>query len=291
MSTPQMLDQIIVPGRALVTDAEPEILRFALDAPGQVVLVTLVEVRGGAARAVGAQMAVRADGSFCGYVSGGCTEAAVAAEALVTLERGSDRFLKLGEGSPFFDIVLPCSGGLTLVLHLLRHRQPIADVLASLAGRRACSLSYDPASQSLAYAYGDATQWQDGTFHRAYRPGRRLALAGRGIELECTAQVAEAAGFEVVDLSSDLLDEETSVAILMHDLDQELPLLETALTGQSRYIGALGSRKTHERRCAALARRGHSSEQIARIKGPIGLFGPTRDAPSLALSILADIAQ
>lgn len=40
-------------------------------------LVTLVEIRSGAARALGAQMAVRGDGGYCGYVSGGCTEAAV----------------------------------------------------------------------------------------------------------------------------------------------------------------------------------------------------------------------
>jgi hypothetical protein len=50
------------------------------------------------------------DGGYWGFVSGGCTEAAVASEAIAALRVGHDRFLKLGEGSPFFDIVLPCGG-------------------------------------------------------------------------------------------------------------------------------------------------------------------------------------
>jgi len=65
-----------------------------------------------------------------------CTEVAVAAEALDTLAQGVDRYLKLGEGSPFFDIVLPCGGGLTLSLHTLRDRQALAEVLSELAHRR-----------------------------------------------------------------------------------------------------------------------------------------------------------
>jgi xanthine dehydrogenase accessory factor len=51
-------------------------------AKGGVALATLVEIRGGAARALGSHVAVAADGRFCGYVSGGCIEAAVASEAL-----------------------------------------------------------------------------------------------------------------------------------------------------------------------------------------------------------------
>lgn len=281
----------IVPLRALLTDAEQDILRFALEAPQRVALVTLVEVRGGAARAVGAQMAVREDGAFCGYISGGCIEAAIAAEALESIECGTDRYLKLGAASPFFDIVLPCGGGLTLALHVVRDREPLANVLSTLADRRPIGFAYDPSVQLLTASSGMETGWQGGIFYRSYRPSRRLAVAGEGIETETTRQVALAAGYGLVPLAIEHLDESTAVAILLHDLDRELPFLETALAGRSRYIGALGSRKTHERRCAALVARGHAPEAIARIKGPIGLFGPTRDASSLALSILADISQ
>ncbi len=109
-------NDVVLPTVELVTDEPGRILRYAHEsflAGVPVALVTLVEVRGGAARAVGAQMAVRGDGRYCGFVSGGCTETAVAAEAIEALRKGRDRFLRLGEGSPFFDIVLPCGEGST----------------------------------------------------------------------------------------------------------------------------------------------------------------------------------
>lgn len=291
MPTIQFFRAAVAPQRAIVTDREQDILRFARDAPGGVVLVTLVEIRGGAARAVGAQMAVREDGSYCGYVSGGCTEAAVAAEAVVTFDKDADRYLKLGEGSPFFDIVLPCGGGLTLSLHIVRNRQLLDDTLCGLADRNPVSLSYNPARQLLERSSMATTGWHDDTFHRAYQPSLRLAVAGDGIEADVTRQVAEAAGYEVVTVAAENLDEHTATAILLHDLDREIPFLEAALAGRSQYVGALGSRNTHERRRAALLARGYSEAEIGRIKGPIGLFGPARNASSLALSILADIAQ
>lgn len=93
------------------------------------VLVTLVEIRGGAARPLGAQMVVREDGRYCGFVSGGCVEAAAAFEALEMMGSGRDREIRYGEGSPWFDIVLPCGGGITLTLHKLRSAQPLLAVL------------------------------------------------------------------------------------------------------------------------------------------------------------------
>lgn len=96
------------------------------------VLVTLVEIRGGAARPLGAQMVVREDGRYCGFVSGGCVEAAAAFEALEMMGSGRDREIRYGEGSPWFDIVLPCGGGITLTLHKLRSAQPLLAVLNRL---------------------------------------------------------------------------------------------------------------------------------------------------------------
>lgn len=76
------------PIAALATDDIGDIFNFvveAFSARKAVALATLVEIRGGAARSIGAQMAISIDGRYCGYVSGGCTEAAVAAEALLAL--------------------------------------------------------------------------------------------------------------------------------------------------------------------------------------------------------------
>lgn len=68
----------------VLTDDALEILQYAADAVAAGIpaaLVTLVEVHGGAARQPGAQMVVLADGRYCGFVSGGCVEAAAAREA------------------------------------------------------------------------------------------------------------------------------------------------------------------------------------------------------------------
>ena len=91
-------------------------------------------------------------------------------------------------------------------------------------------------------------------------------------------------------MRSPLIDPDTAVAVLQHDLDREIPLLEAALRASPFYIGALGSSRTHEKRVERLRQMGHSDESIARIKAPIGVFGRARDAQSLALSVIADIA-
>ena len=103
-------------------------------------------------------------------------------------------------------------------------------------------------------------------------------------------KLAEAAGYSVAADDS-AIDADTAVLLLLHDIDKEEALLDRALRSDAFYIGALGSKRTHERRCERLLRRGYAPEQISRIKGPIGLFGPARTASTLAVSVLADIAS
>ncbi len=291
-----------LPARAFSTDSTLEVLDFALQAAlagRQVALCTLVEIRGGSSRSLGAHMAVTDGGHYCGYVSGGCTEAAVAAEALQAISKGSDRFVMLGEGSRFFDIVLPCGGGITVAVHILRDIRPIRKVIEGLNCRRTAGLAYRPSSQSLSFVAGiSGAGWDDETFLTCYRPAVRVFLSGRTLEVEVAAKVARAAGYEVLlhdavvgELPGDrLIDADTAVALLQHDLDLELPILEAALHAHPFYLGALGSSRTHEKRMERLRERGHSDKAIDQIKAPIGLFSRARDAHSLALSVVADIA-
>jgi xanthine dehydrogenase accessory factor len=273
-----------------MTDDPETILRFAAGGDAASALVTLVEIRGGAARALGAQMAVRSDGSFMGYISGGCVEAAVAAEALAAMEHGSDRFLLLGEGSPFFDIVLPCGGGITLAIHIVRDPVPLRAAINDLVLRRRTALRYDPSRQSISRDEPSSTCWSSGMFFVRYRPVPRLMIASSSIEAEAVTKLATAAGYSIAEDTAEI-DEDTAVLLLLHDLDREEALLDRALDSDAFYIGALGSKRTHERRCKRLLDRGYSPDQISRIKGPIGLFGPARTASALALSVLADIAS
>lgn len=295
-------DIVPVPARAFSTDCPVEVLDFALqaaEAGRQVALCTLVEIRGGSSRSMGAHMAVADDGLYCGYVSGGCTEAAVAAEALQVISNGHDRFVMLGEGSHFFDIVLPCGGGITVAVHLLRDIRPIRKVIEGLRCRRMTGLSYCPGTQSLSFFSGEAAAgWNDEVFLTSYRPAVRILLSGRTLEVEIAAKVARAAGYDVLQYDAasgrapddTLIDADTAVALLQHDLELEIPVLEAALHACPFYLGALGSVRTHEKRMQRLLELGHSQAVIDRIKAPIGLFGRARDAQSLALSVIADIA-
>jgi xanthine dehydrogenase accessory factor len=293
-------DVSAVPARAMLTEDIEEILGFARDGfvrLGASAIVTLVDVNGGAARSVGAQMAVHGDGAFCGFVSGGCTEAAVAAEAIAAIGVGEDRFLHLGEGSPFFDIVLPCGGSIKLYIHVLRDISALDRLLHALERREAVRLQIDPVSRSIAaHPSAGSTGWQNGVFFRDYRPKTRIVICGDSIEADATARLATVSGFDVIlmkrmdTLSKEIIDAYTAVALLYHDVDADLRILSIALKQKPFYLGALGSRRTHGRRCNALLASGFSAADLDRIRAPIGLVQKARDAQTLGLSILAEIA-
>lgn len=81
----------------------------------------------------------------------------------------------------------------------------------------------------------------------------------------------------------------TYVAILSHDPKFDEPALLGALASPAAYIGAIGSRKTNEDRRHRLAEAGVSPEQVARIRGPIGLDIGAVSPAEMAISILAEI--
>lgn len=302
MPKPKVLSETIgVPVRVSCSDDPLALLSRAMDWKRQghdVAVVTLVEIRGGAARALGAQMIVRGDAAYSGYISGGCTEAAVAADAVAAIRNGSDRFLRLGEGSPFFDIVLPCGGGITLAIHLLRNSIELETLIEQVTvQRRRMSMIYDPGAQSFKClsSFG-STEWLEDKFVIAYRPKLKLLVAGGTQESEICARIARAAEYEVSLVSQRgqmcwRFDADTAVALLYHDLDRELPLLRTALASDCFYIGALGSSRTHSRRTKVLHDLGFDAKAIDRIRAPIGLIPKARDASVLAISIIAEVVS
>jgi len=85
------------------------------------------------------------------------------------------------------------------------------------------------------------------------------------------------------------LDSETYLVILSHDPKFERPALKYALPFPLRYIGAIGSRKTHADRIATLRAEGVSEEDLARIHAPIGLDIGAVTPEEVAVSILAEM--
>lgn len=78
---------------------------------------------------------------------------------------------------------------------------------------------------------------------------------------------------------------------LTHDPKIDDPALVAFLSSPARYVGALGSRKSHAERLERLAASGFSESDLSRIHGPIGLDIGARTAPEIALSIVAEIVK
>ena len=86
-------------------------------------------------------------------------------------------------------------------------------------------------------------------------------------------------------------NENSALIALTHDPKIDDPALQHALNKKFYYIGALGSKKTHENRCQRLKEAGFSDEQINLIHGPIGIKLGGRSAPEIALSIIAQLVS
>jgi xanthine/CO dehydrogenase XdhC/CoxF family maturation factor len=87
------------------------------------------------------------------------------------------------------------------------------------------------------------------------------------------------------------IDERTVFVLMTHNYNYDLAMLRVLLETKSRYIGTLGPKKRLSRMLAELEEQGEviTSEQEARIYGPIGLDLGAEAAEEIALSILAEI--
>ncbi|MFF4105341.1 XdhC family protein [Streptomyces sp. NPDC001903] len=89
--------------------------------------------------------------------------------------------------------------------------------------------------------------------------------------------------------SAGAVDGRTVLCVLTHDAKFDVPLLELALKLPVAYVGAMGSRRTHEDRNKRLRDVGVSELELARLRSPIGLDLGARSPEETALSIAAEI--
>lgn len=86
------------------------------------------------------------------------------------------------------------------------------------------------------------------------------------------------------------IDGRTVVTVLTHDPKFDVPLLEVALRlPEVGYLGAMGSRRTHDDRMERLREAGLSAEELTRLSSPIGLDLGARTPEETAVSIAAEI--
>lgn len=93
-----------------------------------------------------------------------------------------------------------------------------------------------------------------------------------------------------VDLLSELdVDERTVVCVLGHDARSDIPFLAATLALPVAYVGALGSRRTHDERLRMLREAGVGDAELARLHSPIGLDLGAATPEETAVAILAEM--
>ncbi|MFD9461109.1 XdhC family protein [Streptomyces sp. NPDC060027] len=103
------------------------------------------------------------------------------------------------------------------------------------------------------------------------------------------------AGVEVVVdwphryLSRTTTDARTVICVLTHDPKFDVPLLEEALRRPAAYIGAMGSRRTHDDRVERLLASGVPERELSRLRSPVGLDLGARTPEEVAVSVAAEI--
>ncbi|HEV2254585.1 MAG TPA: XdhC/CoxI family protein [Streptosporangiaceae bacterium] len=92
-------------------------------------------------------------------------------------------------------------------------------------------------------------------------------------------------------LAGTSIDNRTVICVLTHDPKFDVPLLEVALRTPAGYIGAMGSRRTHDDRIERLREVGLTEAELARLRSPIGLDLGARTPEETAVSIAAELIQ
>jgi xanthine dehydrogenase accessory factor len=283
-------------------------------------LGTIVKTWGSAPRPVGALVAIRDDGQVVGSVSGGCVEddliekvraKAVAAEKpqLMTYGVTNEEATRWG---------LPCGGTLQVVLEPVTGQSGLADLLEVISKQQLVRRRLEMDSGRVTVEPGrwsDALEFDGKVLTTVHGPRWRLVLVGAGQLTHYLAEMAKmldyhvtviepreeySAGWNVAGVKLDRgmpddvirelnLDGHSAVVALTHDPKiDDLALLE-ALKSAAFYVGAIGSKKNNDARRARLVEFDLSEGEIARLRGPVGLYIGSKTPPEIAVAILAEM--
>ncbi|OGA11009.1 MAG: hypothetical protein A2W68_10990 [Betaproteobacteria bacterium RIFCSPLOWO2_02_64_14] len=284
------------------------------------VMATVVRTWGSAPRPIGALAAFRDDGAVAGSVSGGCVEddmiLRVRSGELVQDRPATTVYGVSADEAQRFG--LPCGGTLELVLEPLTAASGLDELLARIERHELVTRRLDMKSGRVtigAANWSDQLAFDGATFVSVFGPRWRLLIIGAGQLSRYLAQMAQALDYQVTvcdpreeyadtwtvagaqlmrgmpdDIVTGMeLDAHSAVVTLTHDpkLD-DMALLE-ALKSPAFYVGAIGSRKNNEARRQRLAEFDLSQEEIARLRGPVGLKLGAKTPPEIAIAILAEM--
>jgi xanthine dehydrogenase accessory factor len=271
----------------------------------EVAIATVVATRRSAPRPLGSKLAVTASGRMCGSVSGGCVEADVAERAKAVIAGAEAGVASYGiADEEAWSVGLPCGGEIDVFVEPFVPSPPL---------RRGTSYV-------VVAGEGVGKRWQDDTptrtelreedartvFVEAVGPPPRLVAVGAGDIAEALCAIAGALGWRTVVLdpraglatrervpSADEIvvawpdevevDADTALVSLVHEERLDLPALRAGVAGGAYYVGALGSKRTQEKRRAQLG------ADADAVRGPVGLDLGGETPAEIALEIMAEI--
>ncbi|HET8718631.1 MAG TPA: XdhC/CoxI family protein [Nocardioidaceae bacterium] len=162
-------------------------------------------------------------------------------------------------------------------------------------GMRVFVWSFAPAARMLVFGAIDfaAAVARIGNFlgyHVTVCDARPVFATGSRFPSADTVAVEWPHRFLRAEAEAGRLDARTVICVLTHDPKFDVPVLEVALRlPEVAYVGAMGSRRTHEDRLARLREAGLTEEELAGLSSPIGLDLGARTPEETAVSIAAEI--
>jgi xanthine dehydrogenase accessory factor len=283
----------------------------------QAAVATVVSTFGSAPRQPGAKYLVTESGRYVGSVSGGCVESDVAERAKQVFGGGAANLIHYGvSDDDAFEVGLSCGGKIDVWLE--RADPELWREVRAVLENDEYGMLYtntETGEKRLEKGVLESTGLRDdGIFAEVVEGPLRVMIFGAAEAAEHLCAYGKQLGWHttVVDARAalvtperipsadeivkawpdqvlDRIDERTAVVTLSHEERLDIPAIAAALQRGARYIGAVGAKRTAERRRARLSEQGFSDAEIDRIHGPAGLDLGGRAPAQVALSIAAEI--
>ena len=288
----------------------------------RIALATVISTWGSSPRPVGGQMAIDEKGEIIGSVSGGCIEGAVISEGINSINDGKLRIKAYGISNDMaWEVGLACGGELKVLIQPLDLEDKIVySVVDKIKRREIVKLRIDCSTGSK--KIDDTLENQISHFDSSKNefihiidPKPRLFIVGAVHIAQALVSLANIADYEIIlidprdhfatkdrfpnckiinkwpdeALSKFHLDTSSHLVTLTHDPKIDDLALIFCMKKKFGYIGSLGSKKTHNKRCERLLKKGFNKVALSKIHAPVGLDIKAKTPAEIATSILAEI--